>query len=271
LMSTEQRERRRIAMVTGASSGIGKAFAERLAGQRWDLVLVARDGARLRDLAERLKTQHGTESEVMEVDLIDPEQRAKVEARLRGGSPSVEMLVNNAGFGTGGAFSEVSIEGEERVVQLNVVALMRLAHAALEPMRRQGRGTIINVSSVAGFAPGSLNATYSASKAFVTNFTETLSIETRGTGIRVQALCPGFTRTEFQQRAGIDDSRLPGFVWDSADTVVEASLRGLARRQVVVMPTFKYQLLVALIKLLPRGFVRFASGIVGRQHRPKAT
>jgi hypothetical protein len=255
---------RRSSLVTGASAGIGLAFAERLAALRCDLVLVARNRARLEEIAKRLREQQGVEVEVLAADLTQPAELAQVEQRVAE-HPSLDLLVNNAGFGTQGAFAGLEIEREEEEIRLNVLALVRLTRAALAGMQERSRGEIVNVSSLAGFYPGPFLATYSATKAFVTSFTESIAAEVRGSGVRVQVLCPGFTRTEFQQRAGVDTSRIPGFAWMSADSVVQASLAGLERGDVVVIPGGLNKTLYASTTLLPRGIVRRAMSVLGRQ------
>jgi hypothetical protein len=244
--------------VTGASTGLGLAFAERLARDEYDLVLVARSAERLEAIAKRLAEQRAVEVRVLAADLTEPADLGRVEAELRERTP--DLLVNNAGFGTVGRFAEIDVEAEEREVRLNALALMRLTHAALRPMVERGHGAVINVSSLAGESPAPFNATYAASKAFVTSLSEALSEELRGTGVRIQVLLPGFTRTEFQERAGIDKRAIPGFAWMEADAVVEASLAGLEQGQVVCIPGLGNRLLAPLQRLLPRSLVRRAIG-----------
>ncbi len=250
---------RRNALVTGASTGLGLVFAERLARDEYDLVLVARAAERLEALAKRLAEQRGVEVRVLAADLTEPDELARVEDELRERTP--DLLVNNAGFGTVGRFAELDVEAEEREIRLNALALMRLTHAVLRPMVERGHGAVINVSSLAGEAPAPFSATYAASKAFVTSFTEALSEELRGTGVRAQVLLPGFTRTEFQERAGIDTSSIPGFAWMEPEAVVEASLAGLEQGQVVCIPGLGNRILAPLQRLLPRGLVRRAIGV----------
>jgi short-subunit dehydrogenase len=249
---------RRSALVTGASTGIGRTFAERLARDQYDLVLVARGAERLDALAKALSEQRGIEARVLAADLTEPADLARVEAEVRERTP--DLLVNNAGFGTVGRFAELDLAGEEREVRLNVLALMRLTHAALGPMLERGHGAVINVSSLAGEGAAPYNATYAATKAFVTSFSEALSEELRGSGVRVQVLLPGFTRTEFQERAGIDARAVPAFAWMEPEAVVEASLAGLERGQVVCIPGLGNRLLAPFQRLLPRSLVRRAIG-----------
>jgi short-subunit dehydrogenase len=254
----------RRAWVTGASTGIGAAFARRLAKDRFDLALVARSRDRLSELADELAEAHGIACEVMAADLTVAADLERVAAALAGDG-GLDLLVNNAGFGTIGAFADLDPEREEEEIRLNVVALTRLTRAALPGMVRRGHGAIINVSSLAAFQPAPFNATYGATKAFVNSFTESLHEELRGSGVRVQALCPGFTRTEFQERAGIDTSGIPSFAWMTAATVVDSSLAGLERGEVLCVPGFGNRLLATTVGALPRAVVRRVSGIAVRR------
>lgn len=252
------------ALVTGASSGIGAAFARRLARDGRDLILVARSLERLEELAEQLRARHGHTVTVISADLTQPPDLRMVEERVASDA-GLDLLVNNAGFGTIGEFLKLDPDREEEEVRLNVIALQRLTRAALPGMVERKRGAIINVSSMAGLQPGPCNATYSATKAFVNSFTEALHEELRGTGVQVQALCPGFTRTEFQQRAGIDTSDLPSFAWMTAEAVVDASLAGLGRGDVVLVPGFGNRVLATVAVNAPRPLVRRILGIAGKR------
>jgi len=236
------------ALVTGATAGIGAAFATQLAARGCDLVLVARDRGRLDALAEDLRAAHGVAVEVLPADLASDEGCARVEWRCGEG---VDLLVNNAGLGTKGAFHEVPREDEEHQLRLNVRAVLRLAHAALPPMVERGSGAIVNVSSVAGFAPGTRGATYSASKAWVTNFSESLHLQYAASGVRVLALCPGFTRTEFHARAEMDVSGIPERLWLSADDVVRTALRDLEAGKPVSVPGGQYKAIVLAARVVP--------------------
>lgn len=238
----------RTAVVTGATAGIGAAFARRLARDRYDLVLVARDGARLEEMAARLRAAEGIDVEVLPADLTDDVQRQMVEDRLADASRPIEVLVNNAGIGSGSGFRTATAADEERLLRLNVLAVLRLSRAAVDGMVERQRGAIVNVSSVAGFLP---YGTYSASKAWVTRFSEALAVELAGTGVRVVALCPGLVRTEFHERAGMDVSNLPSWVWLDADEVADAGWRAVAAGKVVVVPSRRYGALVALLRHLP--------------------
>ena len=258
---------RRLALVTGASSGIGEAFARRLARDAYDLVLVARRSDALASLAEELRSRTGVSVECTTADLTVDADLRRVEQRVRS-SPAFDLVVNNAGVGTAGAFAAQDVEREEEQIRLNVLALTRLTHAAVSSMLPRGCGAVINVSSLAGIGPYPFTATYGATKAFVNSLTEALGEELRGTGVRVQALCPGFTRTRFQERAGVDPSTVPGFAWMSAEAVVDASLAALARGDLVCVPGAGYRFLAAASGAVPRGAFRRLVGMVqGRRYR----
>ena len=258
------RRSRRRALVTGASSGLGAAFAEALARRGFDLVIVARRRERLEALADDLRDRHGVTVHVLAADLTQATDLQAVESRMASDA-ALTVLVNNAGFGTTGRFAALDPDHDEAEIRLNVVALSRLTRAALPGMIARGLGGIINVSSVSGLLPGPYHATYGASKAFVNSFTEALHEELRGTGVRVQALCPGFTRTEFQERAGVAARNVPSFAWMSPEYVVEASLNALRHGTLVCVPGPVYQLLTALIAVLPRSLVRRLHGIMSRR------
>jgi hypothetical protein len=263
-MSESQRP---LALVTGASSGIGEAFARHLARDGHDLVVVARNAAALEALAAELRRASGARVECLPADLTLPADLGRVEARLRA-ALAVDLLVNNAGFGSAGAFAGLDVAREEEQIRLNAVALMRLTHAALGSMLPRRRGAIVNVSSLAGMGPYPFTATYGATKAFVNSLTEALAEELRGSGVRVQALCPGFTRTRFQERAGVDPETVPRFAWMTPEAVVEASLAALARGDVVCVPGAGYKVLHAASGAMPRSaFRRFIGAVQGRRYR----
>ncbi|MCW2666273.1 MAG: Short-chain dehydrogenase/reductase [Frankiales bacterium] len=241
------------ALITGATAGIGAAFAEALAARGADLVLVARTAGRLEDQARRLRERYGVDVEVLPADLASDGGCARVEWRLGEG---VDLLVNNAGLGNPGAFHELSRESEEHLLRLNVRAVLRLTHAALPSMVERGRGAVINVSSVAGFAPGARSASYSASKAWVTTFTESLHLQYAGQGVRLLALCPGFTRTEFHARADLDVSGVPGPLWLDARRVARAALDDLDRGRALSVPGGVYQAAVVLSRVMPTSLRR---------------
>ena len=242
---------RPLAAITGASSGIGETFARKLAARGYRLLLIARRRDRLEALAREL------DGEALAADLTDEAQAAAVEERLRA-EPDLELLVNNAGFGTVGRFFDLDLEPSLRMHRLHVMATVRLAHAALAGMTRRGRGGVINVSSVAGFMRGPGNVSYCSTKAWMNAFTECLDLELKSIGsrVKVQALCPGFTHSEFHDTAGIDPARIPRSLWLSADEVVEASLRGLDRGKLFVVPGWRYKVIVKLLPLVPYALVR---------------
>jgi short-subunit dehydrogenase len=241
------------ALVTGASAGIGRAFAERLAREGTDLVLVARDRARLDELARALRDRHGVAVEVLVADLGDRAATGRVCDRLADDLRPVDLLVNNAGFGLRRAFLDNDVAEEEAGIDVMVRAVLLTCHAAGRAMRERGRGTIINVSSVASFIA---NGTYSAEKAFVTVFSEGLAGELAGTGVTVTALCPGFTHTEFHARAEMSLSALPEALWLDADDVVQQALSDAARGKVVSVPGAQWKVVTAGVRLLPRPLVR---------------
>lgn len=253
------------ALITGATAGMGAAFARRLAAEHADLVLVARDGARLEQAAASLREAYGVDVAVLPADLATRDGCARVERRLL--EAPVDLLVNNAGMGLGGRFEQRSIDDSERLTKLNVLAVMRLSHAALQGMLARGRGDIVNVSSVAGFVPGARDATYSASKAWVTMFSESLHEQVRGRGVRVLAVCPGFVHTEFHQRAGLDMSGLPDALWTDAEQVVAEALHALRRGRAVVVPGRQYKVVVQAVRHLPRSLVRTATSRAARRTR----
>ena len=252
---------RPLALVTGAATGIGREYAERLAAQGHDLVLVGRRAARLDEGAARIRAKHNVEVETLAADLTDTEQLALVERRLRD-SDRLEFLVNNAGFGTVGSFVDTPLDGQDLMHRLHVLATMRLTHAALGPMVARGKGAIVNVSSLAAFAQTSGSVSYCATKAWMNSFTEGLYIELKSmrSPVRVQALCPGFTITEFHETLGMDRGTIPKSLWMLASDVVDASLRGLAQDKAVVIPGWRYRLMNGALSLLPTPLKR-AMGI----------
>jgi len=255
---------RPVAVVTGASSGIGAAFAQELAGSGYDLILVARRRERLDELANALAETEAVNVETMVADLTRDSDVNCVAERLRA-EERLEMLVNNAGFGTTGFFFEADPQGQENMHRLHVLATVILARAALGPMVRRDRGAIINVSSVAAFIPSGANVSYNSTKAWMNIFTESINLELRAISsrVRVQALCPGFTVTEFHQKLGIDRNRIfpnSGF-WMPAGKVVRDSLAALKKGDWLVVPGWRYKLLVFGLRHLPR-FVREQAALV---------
>ncbi len=245
-----------IALITGASSGIGAAFARQLATRRYDLVLVARRRERLEKLAADLAATNGIRAEALAADLTDDAELKIVEERVAR-SGGIDLLVNNAGFGVGGRFWETAIEAQDSLHRLHIMATMRLTHAALPAMTARNSGAVINVSSVAGFLPAAVSSTYGSTKAWINAFTEGLYLElkSRRSAVRVQALCPGFTYSEFHDVAHMDRSVIPKQMWMRAEDVVAASLRGLDREKLFVVPGWQYKLVVALVPALPK-FIR---------------
>jgi uncharacterized protein len=235
-----------LAVVTGATAGIGAAFARRLAAEGHRLLLVARDQERLASAVAGLRA----EVEVVAADLSTADGCGAVEDRLR--DRDVALLVNNAGIGMNRTFVESTVDEQERLLRLNVHAVMRLTLAVLPGMVARGRGDVVNVSSTAGFGVPHPGSTYSASKAWVTNFSDSVGQSVRRHGVRVMALCPGFTRTEFHSRAGIDASKTPGWMWLDADEVVRIGLRDLRRGKMICVPNWKYKVATAALRHLPR-------------------
>jgi len=251
------------ALVTGASTGIGAAFARLLAENGSHLVLVARDEARLEALAKELEAEHGVQTEVLPADLADESQLARVEKRL-GAEPRIEILVNNAGFGDAGDFGAMPLASSEGQIRVNVLALVRLAHAALPGMRTARCGGILNVSSTAGFFALPENAIYGATKAFVTTFSQALAEEVRAEGVNVTVLCPGFTRTEFQERAKVDVSRIPEFAWQSAEEVARAGITDLLRGSALCIPGVHNRVMAGMTQLVPRSLLGRIGGMATR-------
>jgi len=247
---------RPIALVTGASSGIGEHLARRLAERGHDLVLVARDEHRLDALAKELEATCGATAQVLPADLTDPQQLQMIEDRCHDRAGPVDVLVNNAGFGSFGPFHTLDLDGEVREIALNVVALVRLTHAAVVQMVPRGKGAILNVSSLAGFQPGPMNATYGATKAFVTSFTEAIHEEVKGTGVAVTALCPGFTRTGFQAAADVPQGDIPAFMWQEADQVATFGLDALAKNHAIAIPGAVNKVLGAFSSVTPHAITR---------------
>lgn len=253
-------------LITGATAGIGAAFARRLASDGHRLVLVARNTERLEEHAAELRRRHGADVEVLTADLATDDGIAAVEKRLSDPGRPVDVLVNNAGFGNRGAYLEVPVADELTMLKVHCEAVLRLTSAATSAMRERGRGFVINVASVAAFLP---RGTYSASKAWMVRFTESVALELAGSGVRLMALCPGFVRTEFHQRAGMDTGNIPEWLWLDADEVVAAAIRDLARGRVISVPDIRYKAAVALAKLAPSGMFGALSTRAGRHYGPR--
>ena len=244
---------RPLAVVTGASAGLGREFARQLATRGYDLLLVARDRDRLGALAAELSAAHGIAAEAWAADLASEAGVTPLVQRLAG-EPRVAMLVNNAGFGTKGRLVTRPEAEQRAMLELHVMAPMRLAHAVLPGMVRARAGVIINVASVASFTASPGNVNYCATKAYERVMCEALAMELEGTGVRVQALCPGFTHTEFHDRAAIDKTvGIPSWAWLEADRVVRESLEAaLGGGPVVVVPGKRYQAIVLALRYLPQ-------------------
>lgn len=253
-------------LITGATAGLGAAFARRLASDGHDLVLVARDEKRLEEHAAQLREHHGVSTEVLAADLSQDEGIAAVEARLADRDRPVDVLVNNAGFGNRGMFLDVPSGDESTMLKVHCEAVLRLTHTAAEGMRERGRGFVVNVASVAAFFP---RGTYSASKAWVVRFTEGAARELADSGVRLMVLCPGFVRTEFHDRAGMDTSGIPSWAWLDADKVVAEAVRDLARGKVVSVPDARYKAAVAIGRLMPSGAYGQFSTRLGRKFGPR--
>lgn len=240
------------ALITGATAGIGNRFAHRLAREGYDLVLVARTADRLAEVSGTLTEKYGIRAELLAADLGDLRQCRTVERRLGPRASQIDLLVNNAGIGIyRGTFAGHSLADEEQLLRLNVRAVMRLTHAALEPMIARGSGDIINVSSIASFAPDPVAPTYAASKAWVTAFSEGLHQQLVGTGVRLTVLAPGLVPTEFQQHAGVEP-RVPSVAWLDPHRVVDRALHDLRSGRAVSVPGRRYQGLALAMRLMPR-------------------
>ncbi|MEU6317040.1 SDR family oxidoreductase [Streptomyces sp. NPDC047009] len=254
------------ALITGSTAGIGAAFARRLAADGHDLVLVARDTKRLGEQATELHDRHGIEAKVLTADLATDEGIEAVATRLSDLKDPVDLLVNNAGFGNKGRYLEVPMADELRMLKVHCEAVLRLTSAAAESMRTRGRGGVVNVASVAAFVP---RGTYGASKAWVVQFTQGAARDLAGSGVRLMALCPGFVRTEFHERAGMGTDNIPGWMWLDADNVVTAALADLARGRTVSIPDPRYKALMSVVKVTPRALLGGISSRTGRKYGPQ--
>ncbi|CAL8974332.1 hypothetical protein CELL_01761 [Cellulomonas sp. T2.31MG-18] len=242
-----------IALVTGASAGLGLEFAWQLATARHDVVLVARDEDRLRRLAAQLEAAAGVRAEVLVADLSVRADLERVADRLRDDERPVGLLVNNAGFGLAQEFVGGDVAREEYALDVMVRAVMVLSHAAAEAMVRRGRGAILNVGSVAGLLA---SGTYSAHKAWVRSFTEGLAVELQGTGVTATVVQPGFVHTEFHERGGIDVSMFPDVTFLNPEDVVAAALADVRRGVVLSTPSLRYRAAAAVARIAPRSAIR---------------
>jgi short-subunit dehydrogenase len=259
---------RKLAVITGASSGIGAMFAMKLAARGYDLLLVARREERLRSLAVELAETYHISSDVLAADLAVDADRERVAERIRS-APNLGLLVNNAGFGTLGFFVDTTVESQLRMHRLHVIAAMHLMHAALENLVPRAEGGIINVSSVAAFGQTAGSVSYSATKGWMNAFTAGLyaELEVQRSPVKVQALCPGFTLSEFHDRLGMDRSPIPQSLWLSADFVVNESLRGFDDGKLFVIPGWRYKLLVMFMKSMPGWALRRMSSRGAQKYR----
>jgi short-subunit dehydrogenase len=252
------------ALITGATAGIGASYTKLLAKQGYDLVLVARDLPRLNKMAKELSKTYKVKVETIKADLTAPNQLIKVEKRLSNKSKPIEVLINNAGFGIKQSFTDSDIKKEQELLDVLVTAPMRLTHLVLPQMLKRDSGVIVNVSSVASWITG---GTYSAAKSYLTVFSEYLHTELRGTNIKISALCPGFTRTEFHERGKMRMSGLPNFMWLTSDQVVAKSWRYVNANKVVCIPGWQYLILSAIARTAPRPLVRKLGMNVRRKQR----
>ncbi len=239
------------ALITGASAGIGESYAKQLASAGSNLVLVARDLTRLEKLAAELRSAHGVEVEVLQVDLSDRTQLDKVCVRAAG--EDIDLVVNNAGFGIKQPFVGGTIEAEQNLLDVLVTAVMRITHAALPGMIARDRGGVINVGSIAGWMS---SGTYSSAKAWVTSFSEALATLHRKSNVHVMALCPGFTRTEFHSRANMEIETIPNWMWLDVDVVVSKSLKDFKNGKAISVPGMQYKFFSFIAQYLPRPIVR---------------
>jgi uncharacterized protein len=239
------------ALVTGATSGIGESFTRLLASHNYNVVLVARDLPRLEERAAALEAKFAISTHVIQADLATDDGCLRIEKYIQ--DNPIDVLINNAGFGTNKAFTMSTLDIEQQLLDVLVRTPMRLMHVALPPMKQRNNGIIINVSSVAGYIAG---GTYSASKSYLTVLSESLNTELSATNVKVSALCPGFTRTEFHQRGKMSMKGLPNFLWLNADRLVEQSWRDGLKGKAVSVPGWQYKLLVFVVHTVPRSIVR---------------
>ena len=261
---------RPVAAITGASSGIGATFARKLAQRGHDLLLIARRQERLRALAAELADTYNISAEAICADLTLDADLERTAARIHGES-RLALLVNNAGFGSLGYFFEIDAEGQMRMHRLHVLATTRLTHAALHNMVPRRRGGVINVSSVAAFMIGSQNVSYCATKLWMNGFTQGLALEldAKKSPVKMQALCPGFTLSEFHDTLGMDRAGVPKSLWLTADFVVEQSLLGLEMGKLFVIPGWLYKAMVFALRSMPDPVLRKMSQAAANRRRAK--
>ena len=252
------------ALITGATAGIGASYANLLAKEGFDLILVARDLPRLNKVAKELNKRFGVKTQCIKADLTKPSQLAKVEKRVADLKKPIDVLVNNAGFGIKDSFTASNLDKEQELLDVLVTAPMRLTHAVLPVMVKRNTGIIVNVSSVASFIAG---GTYSAAKSYLTVFSESLHAELRGTNVKISALCPGFTRTEFHARGRMKMTALPKFMWLNSDELVNKSWKYAKANRVICIPGWQYKILSAIARNAPRPIVRKVGMNVRKKQR----
>lgn len=250
------------ALVTGATAGIGESFTRLLAENNYNVVLVARDLPRLQERAQELEAKYQVQTHCIQADLSTDAGCSEVERYIV--SNQIDVLINNAGFGINKAFTVSELEEEQKLLDVLVRTPMRLMHVALPLMKQRDRGVVINVSSVASFIAG---GTYSASKSYLTVLTESMHTELAGTNVKISALCPGFTRTEFHQRGRMSMKGLPNFMWLDSDELVAMAWRDALKGKAISIPGWQYQLLVFVIQRLPRSIVRKVGMSMRRKQR----
>jgi short-subunit dehydrogenase len=250
------------ALVTGATSGIGESFTRLLAENNYNIVLVARDMPRLQERAQQLQAKFDVQTHIIQADLATDSGCNAVEQYIA--NNHIDVLINNAGFGINKAFTVSQLDAEQQLLDVLVRTPMRLMHVALPLMKQRNKGVIINVSSVASFIAG---GTYSASKSYLTVLSESLHTELAGTNVRISALCPGFTRTEFHQRGRMSMKGLPSFLWLDSDELVAKAWSDALKGEAISIPGWQYRLLVIVIKKLPRSIVRKVGMNVRKKQR----
>lgn len=266
IASTTADERRPVALVTGASAGIGEAFAREFARNGYDLVLVARRKERLQALASDLEREFAAATRVLVSDLSRPEAPAEILAALKNDAIEVEALVNNAGYGVVGRFNESDWSRHRDYLQVMVMTPTHLSYLLAPEMTQRGRGFIINVGSVSGFLPPHAGGTlYYPVKSFLIKFSLAHGAELRDSGVHVTALCPGFTRTEFQQAAGgtVETVKMPGFLWMDADEVARQGYKAVIRGDPVCIPGFYNRMIVRFFKYIPDAVGRWIIRLTG--------
>jgi short-subunit dehydrogenase len=250
------------ALVTGATAGIGESFTRLLAENNYNVVLVARDLPRLQERAQGLEAKYQVQTHCIQADLSTDAGCSEVERYIA--NNRIDVLINNAGFGINKAFTVSELEEEQKLLDVLVRTPMRLMHVALPLMKQRDRGVVINVSSVAGFIAG---GTYSASKSYLTVLTESMHTELASTNVKISALCPGFTRTEFHQRGRMSMKGLPSFMWLDSDELVAQAWRDALKGEAISIPGWQYRLLVFVIQRLPRSIVRKVGMSMRRKQR----